>query len=198
MKKSLLILAIFALGLVGTANAAPVTLVEQGSTWDYTTLGFDLWPSMTANYGDFDWAGASYNTGDAAFGNAGAYTTYWAANTDLALKQSFEVDGAATGSLLLNVASDNGFIIFLNGVEVANENAGGWTSYWEYNLNISSSSLVSGTNVVSVFAEDHGGGTYFDMKLSGDVEAVPEPATMLLSLIGFAGLAFYRKKNKKA
>jgi hypothetical protein len=48
----------------------------------------------------------------------------------------------------LSVAADNGFVIFINGSQVAKENAGGYTSLWEYNFSLNPSYLVNGENIM--------------------------------------------------
>jgi hypothetical protein len=201
MKKRLLAglaVCLLTLGLVSNASAAPVTLVDQGSQWQYTTLSFDLWPSMNAPYSSVNWTtAASWSTGNAPFGNSTYQTTYWTAGTDLALLQTFNVSGLVAGSATLNVASDNGFIIFLNGTQIANKNAEGYTNYWEYTLPVSGSLFSTGVNELAVLAEDHGGATCFDMKLTADVRPVPLPAAVVLFGTGLAGLAGTRLRRKK-
>jgi hypothetical protein len=95
------------------------------------------------------------------------------------------------------VASDNGFAIFINGHQVASNNAEGYTSIWEYEFYPTNSYLVNGSNIIQAFAEDHGGATYFDMKLTADVTPVPLPPAMLLFAPGLAGLAAIRRKLNK-
>ena len=188
------ILAIASTGAV----AAPMTMIDQGANFDYQTLSTDLYTSSwdSIDYSTFDFNTATgWSNGNAAFGNRpGDYTTYWAADTDLALQTEFDFSGVAS-DLTLNVASDNGFVIFLNGTKIAQENDEGYTSYWEYTLNIDPSLLLQGSNSIQVLAEDHGVLTFFDMKLSSSnvVASVPEPATITLLAAGLIGLSRIRR-----
>lgn len=199
-----LLVALIACTLVtfsaGLALAIPTTLIYQESQWQYQQLSTDLWPSWsTAGYDSFDWASAAWSTGSAAFGNGSIlpYHTYWREGTDLALQKTFAIPTSPiNGDLILNVAADNGFIIFVNGFQIAKETAEGYTSIWEYTLAIDNSPFIApGLNLIQVLAEDHGGKTYFDMQLTGDIPPVPEPGTILLLGAGLVGLAAWRRSK---
>jgi hypothetical protein len=196
--------------LIGAALSAPlfatpVTVVQQEDMWQYSVLSTDLntdWGSV--NHSSVDWTSLSWTNGQAAFAenfDTPQRHTIWVPNTDLALQKTVTIDGTFNGDLTLNLALDNGAIVFVNGIQVFKDNAEGNTSYWEYSQSISNSPFVVGDNVIQVLAEDHGGNDYFDMQLTGDITptSVPEPATLSLALFGLMGIAggMAVKKRKK-
>jgi len=178
-----------------TVQVFGMPLIQQEDTWDYCVLDFNLYYILTSiEYADFDWDNADWIEGQAAFGSGrepegGTINTDWEVGTDLALRKSFELESLPTENLRLDLAIDNGCVIFINGEEVTERIAGYFTFLWEYTTEIDPSYLKLGTNTVSVLAEDFGGVTYFDMQL----EVVPEPAT--ICLFGLGAVFMLRKRH---
>jgi hypothetical protein len=197
---ALVIMALLLCGIPTHGSAAQV-LVSQADSWGYTVLTTDLWSNWgSVGYSSFDWNSATWTPGQAAFGNGGGLPqhTSWGADTDLALQKTITINNAVTGYVWLNVASDNGFAIFVNGTMIAKDNAEGYTSIWEYSLNVNPSVFTIGDNLIQAFAEDHGGATYFDMKLtSGNAQPVPVPGALWLLSPGLVGLAAVRRRFTK-
>ncbi len=187
--------------LPGIASAVPITIVSQQDNWEYN-LGAGLGATNfnSTLFSDFTAGFSGGMFGDAAFGNGGGgggvplFNTYWIANTALYLQKTVNLSGAINGDVLLNVAVDNGAVVFVNGTKVFNADAGGFTSFWEYSQNVSGSLFIDGLNTISVIANDYGGATYFDMQLVGDIgpSAVPVPASITLLLLGLTGLGLHR------
>lgn len=176
-------------------------LVTPEDYWQYSVLSFDLYDNWdSVNYGTVNWGELSWNSGQAAFSSsqspvAAPKHTTWVANTDLALQKTINISGSVS-NVTLNAAADNGFVIFVNGIQVAKENEGGSAHIWEYTYSLSPSYFHSGENVIQAFAEDHGVICYFDMQLSADVASVPtpEPCSVLLFATGLFGLVGFRKR----
>lgn len=190
----------FVFGLAAApVKATPTNLVSSGDVFQYSTLTTDLWTHWAAaSLADFASNNGVWQSGQTAFSNTGG-ATFWAADTDLALQKTFNFNGAVNGSLNLHVASDNGFLIYLNGQLLAKENAEGFTSYWEYNYALNPAALVQGANLLQVLAEDHGGLAYFDTQLDADVvNNVPEPGLLALLGIGLTGMIPVRTRKNRS
>ncbi len=216
MKRALFV--VLALFLSKSAFAVPVTFISTQSDWEYTFID-EIGPgNNAASWDSVDYStyldrtsSSVWNTGTAGFGNSSMfgitspdYNTFWAVNTDIAIRQTFVLNGLAD-DLLLNVAVDNGYAAFLNGTMIGRANAGGYTSLagypnptnWEYSVSVDTSLLVQGNNELVVLGEDYGGLTFLDVMLSSsNVEptSVPAPGTLALFGLGLLGLWSTRRK----
>lgn len=152
--------------------AQPVVLVEVGDEWKYrkgTTAPPDGWQGLGFDDSGAEWlsgpTGIGYADNDdatvledmqAANGNAG-YVAFFA-------RRVFTVTNlGAISTLGLDIDYDDGFVAYLNGVEVARRGLGADGSPVAFNLaavareagaaeliNVSPASLVAGTNVLAI------------------------------------------------
>jgi len=217
--------------LASPLYAAPIDLISQGSGgWDYATVTDlagtgDFFDDLNNNFGYFGWDSVNYvstwsTNQNAAFGNTtdpnsfislwltaqGLYLpsqTLWNTQSALILKKTFTIaDPSLLSDINLSVASDNGFIVWINGDEVYKGYSAGFTSYWEYtNLSFSSSFLnQTGTeNTMYVLAVDDltdwgtTDATFFDLQLTAN--AVPVPTTLILFVTGLAALLGIKRRT---
>jgi hypothetical protein len=187
-----LFVVILAIGLFfpPAAHAADTTLVPTGSVWKYLDNGSDQGTAWrAASFNDSTWpsgpAQLGYGDGDEAttvgFGpdaNNKFITTYF--------RRAFNVTNSSLfTNLTLRVLRDDGAVVYLNGVEVWRTNmptgtvgfgtpasvaiAGADESTF-VQTTISSSLLVSGTNVLAIELHQSGGTSTdvsFDLQLIG-------------------------------
>ena len=189
-------------------QAQAAVIIAPHSTWEYTftdpTAADPLWKTSTGLGGP-----AGFLSGLAPFGNvigpsgadvAGDFSrnTVWNADgsdgDDLWVRTTFDLNGWDPNSLNWDLGVDNGFKLYLNGVQIAGANAEGYTFRWEYTGAINPLGLQPGINYIAVALEDHGGLTAFDMQITGT--QVPEPASMFLIGAGVLGLATRRLRQR--
>jgi hypothetical protein len=118
------------IGLSGQVFATLTNLIEQGAKWNYTQYNFvpdgeeatweANWYSWnSAGYDSFDWNNATWSEGNAAFGNWAFVelglvpNTSWDDDHGFALRKCYFLDGTINGNPTRNVASDNGFMLFV-------------------------------------------------------------------------------------
>ena len=193
MKK---ILFTFALGVIifisSNTQAVAFIAFDYEENWGYyqtqdtTEYSWQYGSEFdTATESSFDWNKIT-QIGKAAFGASSANTN-WKAGRGLAIEKTFTLNGDVN-SAVLSYGIDNGLIVFLNGnlVERLNEAGSGFQEKKKKTVN--PSFFKQGENVVRVLAEDHGGLTWVDLKLEGDISPVPEPATIAFFLISILAL----------
>jgi len=201
---SILTTLIVIVGFSLPSNAASV--ISSGDTYKYETLNFDLRPIWNSvNYSTYSgWDNLLQNgqEGQSAFGNRATYNTYWTQRTDLALIKEIDIEGTLD-NILLSVCIDNGFAIFVNGNLAAKQQIEAFANDWRFNYNLSPTLFNVGKNEIAVLAEDHGYGTYFDMRMTADITPVaptvpaPEPSSMILGITALTGFILRKKAAVK-
>ena len=143
------------------------TIITPNSSYEYSSTSYLNWQN---NLG-------GWSVGNAPFGNVSNgysgvtefnYQTYWSANTDLYLRKAIDLTYYDLSSIEWFIGVDNGYTLYINGVQVSSANAGGFTYRWEYSGLLDSINLIQGINIIAILAEDMGGLSAFDMMLTGN------------------------------
>ncbi|MEM8774435.1 MAG: VPLPA-CTERM sorting domain-containing protein [Pseudomonadota bacterium] len=116
----------------------------------------------------------------------------WAVNSETAI--IYELDGGVSGlsNVIASLGVDNGIFVWLNGTFVGGGMAPGGAVPNEYSLNLGN--LAAGQNFLQILREDHGGGTGYDILVTGDVNVIPLPAAGWLMIAAFGGFAVLRRR----
>jgi hypothetical protein len=178
-------------GAVMSAQAA--TIFTTGASWKYidataaTTFGGDTTGWTSTSYDDSGWSEGATLFGNADYG-IGAPATEWAAEYDPKVRKTIDA-GAGINGAMLDIAIDNGYDLYLDGVLLDSQNAEGYTYRWEYSVALGN--LSAGLHTIALQLEDHGGITGFDAQLTG--EPVPEPASV--AVLGLGAVAAIRRRR---
>ena len=191
--------------ILATTPMLADTILATRSLWEYTFTDPTADPTWNTTTG-------GWTTGLAPFGNqvSGGYTdpdgyfayqTYWipagfngASESNLWVRKAIDLSGFDLSSAGWDLGVDNGFTLFINGVQVASDFAEEYTYRWEYSGSFGSA-IQPGMNVIAVALHDHGGWTAFDMQVTAN--AIPEPTSLLLlgTGLGALGLATWHRKK---
>ncbi len=207
-------------GAIFSATANAYTIIDNNTGGLYNNHIGD----MASYYGPTQFPGANSSEGDPTINPAVEPTTFpiatfgadwqvanftgatagnwvassnipnsWAVNTEVAAVYQFDL--AAYTDLHLDFGVDNGIYIWLDGDYKYGALRGGGSSINEYDLDLSS--VANGHHYLAVLMEDHGGGTGFDILVSGAQSAiqpsVPAPAAFILFVTGLLGLVRARR-----
>jgi hypothetical protein len=184
------------------AHAGIIDYIATGSSYKYCgTDSAHACPS-TVGFQNLSYNDSAWFTGNAPFGNTSGgdfgANTNWTVDFDPLLRTTFVLGTPV--NMTANIGVDNGYALYVNGTLISSNNAEGFTSRWEYVINIPSTYFVSGTNIIAVALEDHGGLTAFDMELTGDSSGlnrtVPEPASLVLLGSGLLGIGTRMRRRK--
>jgi PEP-CTERM motif len=159
------------------------------------TVSYPSAPNLSAAAGQLgNWLGNSAPSGGAWSGSPLAVPGTWTVNTETAISYAINA-GTGLANLHLSLGVDNGVFVWLNGVYVFGARAAGGSSLGEYVIN--SLPNLTGTNYLQVLREDHGGGTGFDILLTGDqvVRNVPEPSSIAMLGLGLLSVAALKRRG---
>ncbi|MCB1310678.1 MAG: VPLPA-CTERM sorting domain-containing protein [Sedimentitalea sp.] len=122
-----------------------------------------------------------------------AIPTSWTINDETAI--IYEIDGGATGltNVMADFGVDNGIFVWLNGNFLGGHLRPGGVSLGEFALNLGD--LGAGTSYLQILREDHGGASGYSISVTGDVAAVPLPATAWMLIAGLGGLVAARRRK---
>jgi len=206
MRKSCVPLActLLALAIVGPAARADVTLLPDNADW--TVLG--QYDTITNSISTSNFAASTVYAGGGAltvghsYESSFGYTdnlsdpTFWEPDTVLHLETQIDLSGNDLGSIDYSIAIDNDYELFVNGIQVDESNApgnergpgNGGAYYHDGEPGFGTPALLpylqAGVNTIDVIAVDRGGGTYFDMNVTGpdDTPGVPDASSSALLL----------------
>ena len=143
--------------LISTSEKSPVdwqyTIERPRDTWYTVDYATDLWKTGPGGFGTPATPGSTIGT-------------HWD-SSDIWLRRTFELPTLPKGRLGLRIHHDEDAQVYINGQPVAE--LSGWTARYEL-VEIPSSVLQRGKNVIGVHCHQTGGGQYIDCGLDSIVE----------------------------
>jgi hypothetical protein len=197
------------LTLPTAAAAGPI--VPSGALWQYTFCDPTTDPAWTTTLGlggPCEWqegpAPFSNVEGNDPFGFQKRTGTYWKENkndydgpfTDnLWVRRALDLTGIDLSTVAWQMAVDNGYKLYLDGVFLGSDNQEGYTWSWEYSGTFPNA--TPGVNILALALEDHGVRTAFDMQITGTPVPVPVPEPGTIALVGMGGLALAARFRRR-
>ncbi len=206
-------LALIALTAATVAQAAPTTLVDNSTTGLYNqdigtllngtssafptltdpTQTFTTAPDLSAAAGPLgNWLSNPAAPGGAWSGTQ-AIPTGWAVTTETAIIYTIDA-GAGLTNLNALFGIDNGIFVWFDGVFMGGNMAPGGASLGEFSFSLAS--VSAGLHYLQVLREDHGGATGYLVDVSAERAAVPEPASLGLSVLALGVLPLLRRRRR--
>ena len=141
------------------------TSEESATAWHYTTA------RPEGDWFAVDYSADQWKEGPAGFGTPGTPSavvrTVWD-SSDIWVRRNFELDRPLPDQVGLRIHHDEDAQVYINGKQVAN--LSGWTTSYDL-VEIPSTVLRAGKNVIAIHCQQSGGGQYIDTGLD-----VIEPA----------------------
>lgn len=155
---------------ISLPSVTGIVFLDPGSEFEY---------SFTMPAPGWQMGSGGWTVGNAPFGNESGgdppefdYVTLWTANIpdnadgfDLYVRKTIDLTGQNLSNTFWHLGVDNGFALYINGVQIASGFDGGYASRWEYEGLVPPGLLVNGNNVIAVALRDNGGLTAFDMMI---------------------------------
>jgi PEP-CTERM motif len=180
--------------------------------------------SATWNTAALGTGGCTWLNGQAPFGNASGnpynpdfwFNTYWygtGANTcaddnaaciaanpnDFWVRRTVDFSGLNLATLHWDIGVDNGYTLYLNGIQISTNIGPNSADRWEYSGDFGGAA-VAGNNIIALALNDFSGATAFDMQITADltrqVDPVPAPEPATIALLGMGtALVFASRKR---
>ena len=192
------------------ASAGPI--VPAGATWQYTFCDPTSDPTWNTTVG-VGGTPCSWLEGPAPFSNVDGVDefgyqyrngTYWPETytdqagpyvDDLWVRLALDLTHYDLSTVFWQMAVDNGYKMYLNGLLLGSDNQEGYTYAWEYSGTFPNA--IQGVNILALALEDHGVRTAFDMEITGTPVPVPVPEPGTMALVGLGGLALAARRRRK-
>jgi PGF-pre-PGF domain-containing protein/uncharacterized repeat protein (TIGR01451 family) len=132
--------------------------VNDGIYWNYTTS------TPPAGWQNLSFDDSNWTRGEVPIGDTGSYRTYVDLNVgNMYLRKVF--NASSGGSYTVNIASDDGVDVWVNGNLVLNRlsDAHGY-GYWSYSVDITPY-VTAGENILAIHLRDGGGANYIDAEV---------------------------------
>lgn len=162
---------------VGGSHSEGADLVPyQALGWRYMQVPSN--DPLADEFWRLDFDASSWMMGQGAFGNDlplcdifSTVHTEWEEETEMLLRRHFMADPRQP--VIVHFAIDNDAVLYVNEVVIASVTHEFCPELDEFNVTVPDGVIVAGENTLAVRAIDRGGESYFDLRLEGELGAIP-------------------------